>query len=163
MVTAGGSHEPGLSAFVGVAVVPMDREVVTGPQTVIIEAAHIAHIGDATSTHVPEAATVIDGAGKYLMPGLCDMHVHLACRDADPAHLVLYLAEGTTTVRSLSGDGRNIAWRDRVAAGELLGPTILTSGPTIVGPVDGELPDGPPVPAIAPTSSVEEAASTKPI
>jgi hypothetical protein len=85
------------------------------------------------------------------------MHVHLVFRDVDPAHLVLYLAEGVTTVRSLSGDARNIVWRDRVAAAELVGPTILTSGPTITGPVDLTPPDGLPALPIAQIETIEQA------
>jgi imidazolonepropionase-like amidohydrolase len=157
MVATTASNDPGLTAFVNVAVVPMDREGVMNERTVLVESTRISEIGDAAETAIPEGASVIDGTGMYLMPGLCDMHVHLVFRDVDPAHLVLYLAEGVTTVRSLSGDARNIGWRDRVAAGELVGPTILTSGPTMTGPIDVELPAGLPALPVIEIETVDDA------
>lgn len=155
--SAGRSPRRSVTAIVNVAVVPMDREVVLSAQTVIVESGRISSIGGVGETPIPDAATVIDGTGMYVMPGLCDMHVHLVFRDVDPAHLVLYLAEGVTTVRSLSGDARNLEWRDRVSSGELVGPTILTCGPTIAAPVADTLPDDLPALPIAQMRTVEQA------
>ncbi|MDA9982629.1 hypothetical protein N9H39_07825 [Gammaproteobacteria bacterium] len=69
------------------------------------------------------------------MPDLADMHVHLELRDDDPRSLLLYLAEGSTTVRSLTGRDLNLQWRDKVLQGELEGPTILTAGSALFGTV----------------------------
>lgn len=156
MIAGGPSPGLGATAFRNVAVVPMDREVVLSDQTVIVESGRVSELGPAAQTPIPDEATVVEGTGLHLMPGLCDMHVHLVFRDTDPAHLVLYLAEGVTTVRSLSGDHRNVEWRDRVASGDLIGPTILTSGPTITGPVDLTPPDGLPALPIAQIETVEQ-------
>jgi len=76
---------------------------------------------------VPPAALRVDGRGRFLMPGLADMHVHLF----DSGDLLLYLAHGVTTIRNLGGYGSAdsiLEIRREVAAGERLGPTIFTSG-----------------------------------
>src|SRR6266513_64505 len=63
-------------AFVNVNVVPMDSERVIADQTVLVKGGLITAIGPAQKVKVPAAALRIDGRGKYLMPGLADMHVH---------------------------------------------------------------------------------------
>src|SRR5258707_600479 len=83
-------------ACIGVAVVPLDRERVLEAQTVLIEGDRIRAVGPASSLVVPKGARVIDGKGRYLLPGLADMHTHLV-REED---LALYLARGVTTVRN---------------------------------------------------------------
>lgn len=142
-------------AVVDVELVPMDAERVVPHQTVVIRAGMIDQVGPVSDTVVPGGATVVDGAGTHLAPGLADMHVHLAFRQPDPRHLVLYLAEGTTTVRALSGASMNAEWRSQVESGELAGPTILTSGPTIIGPVD--VPPDLPVVPLSQVRSAEDA------
>src|SRR4051812_42412989 len=64
-------------AFVNVNVVPMDRERILEGQTVIVRDGRIAEIAPASKAKVPAGALSVDGRGKYLMPGLADMHVHL--------------------------------------------------------------------------------------
>ncbi len=124
----------------GATVITMDDERVVERGTVVIDEGRLTAVGPAGEVPIPTDATVIDAVGAFLMPGLCDMHTHLGMRDADPGHLVLYLAEGVTTVRSMSGSPANAEWRDRVAAGDLVGPTIFTAGPTIVGGLEDEDP-----------------------
>ncbi|HZS41731.1 MAG TPA: amidohydrolase family protein [Polyangia bacterium] len=121
-----------VTAFVGVAVVPLDRERVLEAQTVLVRGDRIVAVGPRASVAVPAGARVIDGRGRWLMPGLVDAHAHLV-READ---LQLYLARGVTAVRNMFGAPIHLAWRARIAAGELLGPTIYTAGPI----VDGESP-----------------------
>jgi imidazolonepropionase-like amidohydrolase len=120
--------EPAI-AFVGVNVVPMDREAVLAGQTVVVRGDRIVALGPAAEVVVPEDATRVDGAGRWLMPGLADMHVHTWTPDDFP----LFLANGVTTVRNMFGSALQLEWRRQVAAGELLGPTILTAGPIIDG------------------------------
>jgi imidazolonepropionase-like amidohydrolase len=124
------------TAFVNVNVIPMDTEQVLENQTVLVENDRITAIGPAAEIAVPDDAEVIEGNGAYLMPGLADMHVHLDF-DPDPASLQLYLANGVTTLRSLNTLPEHLEWRDQVNNGDLLGPTIYSSGRTIVG-VPGE-------------------------
>ena len=120
--------EPAL-AFVGVSVVPMDREAVLAGQTVVVRGDRIVALGPAGEVAVPDDARRIDGTGRWLMPGLADMHVHTWSSDDFP----LFLANGVTTVRNMFGSAMQLEWRRQVAAGELLGPTILTAGPIIDG------------------------------
>ncbi|MDH3303524.1 MAG: amidohydrolase family protein, partial [Acidimicrobiia bacterium] len=75
--------------------------------------------------------------------------------DPDPGHLALYLAEGTTLVRALSGSATNARWRDQVIAGKLTGPTILTSGPTIIGGIEGSADELADLPIVQPGSVAE--------
>ncbi len=118
-------------AFVDVTVVSMNTEHVTTDQTVIVRDGRIDEIGPASQITVPKDAMVIEGRGKYLMPGLADMHVHL---DTDtPGMLVVFLANGVTTVRNMWGTPDILAWRQQVEEGELLGPTIYTTGPILDG------------------------------
>ena len=119
-------------AFVDVNVVPMDGERVLRRQTVIVRGGRIARMGAAGSVRVPGAAIRIEGRGRYLMPGLADMHVHLEYFDRE-TQLLLFLANGVTAVRSMDGRPNILSWRERIADGTLLGPTIYTAGAILEG------------------------------
>ena len=132
----------GAVAFVDVTVVPMDRERALPHQTVVVEGGRVVSLGPAAGVRVPAGAARVDGRGRFLMPGLVDMHAHLAPGTeslADPAgrQLALYLATGFTTVRSLGIAPQNgpaaLALRDRVARGEALGPTLVVASPSVNG------------------------------
>ena len=118
-------------AFVEVNVVPMDRERIIEKQTVIVQDGSITEIGPASKLQVPPDALQIDGHGRYLMPGLADMHVHLSHENED--ELVLFLANGVTTVRNMWGVLLHLEWRKRINDGDLLGPTIYTTGSILDG------------------------------
>jgi imidazolonepropionase-like amidohydrolase len=125
-------------AFVNVNVLPFDRERILAAQTVVIRDGRIAEIGPAAKTKVPAGALQIDGRGKYLMPGLADMHVHLFPGAGQPDDLAsqqlqLFLANGVTTIRNMIGKPEHLRLRERVAKGELLGPSIYTAGPPLLG------------------------------
>ena len=125
-------------AFVNVTVIPMDRERSLENQTVIVRDGRVSQLGPAAQIKVPEGARRIDGKGKYLMPGLADMHVHLgpgAGIDNDPAAqlMTILLANGVTTVRGMIGNPGHVTLRDRVARGEVLGPAIYASSPPMLG------------------------------
>src|SRR5215207_1200349 len=70
-------------AIVDVNVVPMDRERVVESQTVVVQDGKIAAIGARSAAQIPAGATIIDGKGKYLIPGLIDMHVHVRSAELD--------------------------------------------------------------------------------
>lgn len=82
---------------------------------------------------------ILDAKGKYLMPGLWDMHMHFGGGDSlineNKNLLPLFLAYGITTVRDAAADisPSVLQWRDEIAAGKLLGPSIFTSGPKLEG------------------------------
>jgi imidazolonepropionase-like amidohydrolase len=125
------------TAFIGVNVLPMDKEGVLADQTVVVAEGKIASIAPAAKAQVPAGAVKVDGTGKYLMPGLGELHAHIpggTAPDADIERtLFLYVANGVTTIRGMLGDPRHLVYRERVAKGEVLGPRIYTSGPSFSG------------------------------
>ena len=125
-------------------------------RTVVIAGDRIASISQAPP---PNDARVIDGRGKFLIPGLCDMHVHLAGVSADPKWskatlLPLLIANGVTTVRDMGGDLAALqSWRKEIADGKLIGPRIYSPGPML----DGGKSDPPALRAISTPNEGREA------
>lgn len=130
------SQEP-VVAFVDVHVIPMNREGVLDHQTVVVRGNRIASVGPVAQIHLVDGATVIDGRGKYLMPGMGEMHAHLPNPGAEPELtenvLFLYVANGVTTVRGMQGALPQLDLKARLARGELLGPRLWVSGPPLTG------------------------------
>ena len=135
-------NEPGATAFTGVTVLPMTGAPSLHEQTVLVREGRIAAIAPAASLPVPPDATVIDGHGKFLMPGLCDMHVHMYGRRGEPLseaemlkrsreYLYLFLCRGVTTVRNMAGIPLHLRMRAEVADGSTIGPRIFTAGPIL--------------------------------
>jgi len=125
-------------AFVNVNVIPMDRERVLRNQTVIVSEGTITAIGDAKRVKVPSGAQVVDGAGKFLIPGLADMHVHLFSDDEFPDALAedefkVMIAYGVTTIRLMIGTPEQLVLREKSAKGEILAPTIFAASPHLTG------------------------------
>ena len=117
--------------FTGVSVIPMDREEVLANQTVIVENGRITYVGGPRPAAT--GATVIDGRGKFLMPGIAEFHAHVPSGgQAIHAHRVLslYALAGVTTARGMLGAPMHLALRDSIAAGQVFGPRLLTSGPS---------------------------------
>jgi len=141
----------GTYAIVNVTVVPMDRDGHLADQNVIVRDGAIVAMGPAARTPVPAGATRIEGRGRYLMPGLAEMHAHVPPQ-ADQAQwtedvLFLYAANGVTFARSMLGAPHHIAMRARAEAGEIVSPRIYTSGPSLNGnsvatPEDGRRAKG---------------------
>jgi len=123
-------------AFVGVNVIPMDRERVLEDQTVIVEDGRIIRIGPADQVEVPAGAERIDGAGRYLIPGLGEMHAHVppeGTRAQMERVLFLYLSNGVTTARGMLGQPAHLTLRADIEAGDVLSPRLYTSGPSLNG------------------------------
>jgi hypothetical protein len=112
-----------------VAVIPMDTERVLEHQTVIVRDGKIAALGSASDTKIPDGAQIVDGKGRFLLPGLADMHTHLG----RPADLLVYLARGVTLVRNMWGAPIHLQWRELIARGQIRGPEIVTAGPIVDG------------------------------
>ncbi len=123
----------GAIAFVDVNVLPMHDDVVLANYTVIVEGERIARVGPAVAVEVPEGATVIDGSGMWLIPGLGEMHAHVPAGDAAEQVLFLYLSQGVTTARGMLGQPAHLEMRERLASGELIGPRLYTTGPSLNG------------------------------
>ena len=132
-----------VTAFVGVNVIPMDRDRVLRDQTVIVLDGRIAEIGPARSVVIPEGAQRVDGKSKYLMPGLVDMHTHLLS-DGDEFpdsiaedELRVMVANGVTTVRFMIGTPELLELRKRSAAGQIIAPQIYVASPHLTGREQG--------------------------
>jgi imidazolonepropionase-like amidohydrolase len=119
----------GAFAVVDVTVVPMDAERRLEHQTVVVVDGLIAELGPVASVTLPEGMERLDGRGRFLAPGLHDMHVHAWNEDG----LLLFVANGVTTVRNMWGSPMQLSWKSRVEAGELLGPHMITAGPLMDG------------------------------
>lgn len=97
---------------------------VTKGATVIVNGNRIAAVGAERKVTVPKNAEVIDAKGKFLMPGLWDMHVHLS-----PGSGLMYVAAGVTSVRDLANDTDSLlAMKKSVETNDEIGPRIVMSG-----------------------------------
>jgi imidazolonepropionase-like amidohydrolase len=107
--------------------------------TVIVAGQKITQLGKSSSTPVPKSAITVDATGKFLIPGLWDMHVHEIFGEWIPAEEeitpALFVINGVTGVRDMGGDLEQLKqWRSRIAAGDLIGPRMIISGPMLDGP-----------------------------
>ena len=118
----------GAVAIQNVTVIPMtDRGPLAG-QTVIVRGGRIAAIGPASTVRVPAGAATVDGKGKYLIPGLFEMHGHMSKTRASA--LGLYVVHGVTTLRDQGSEHAEVLrWRREVRAGTRVGPRMLIAGP----------------------------------
>jgi imidazolonepropionase-like amidohydrolase len=127
-----------VTAVVDTSVIPMDTERVLTHHTVLVRDGRITWVGPAAAAEIPAGAARIDGRDRFLLPGLADMHVHIApgagqADDAAGRVLRLLLAHGVTTVRSMIGHPTHLALRAGVSDGTVLGPTIVAAGPPLWG------------------------------
>ncbi len=122
--------------FVHVNVIPMDGEVVLPDQVVVTKDGKIIAMGDAQRVSHDRNALVINGAGKYLIPGLAEMHGHVPpIDDLGPMKdvLSLFLVNGITTVRGMLGHPRHLELREQIEKGQFMAPNFYTTGPSFNG------------------------------
>lgn len=121
-------------AFVNVTVIPMDRERALPGHVVVVQGGRISAMGPVGRIEVPADATLIDGRGKFLMPGLAEMHAHIPPGNPPDTTiqrvLSLFALNGVTTIRGMLGSPVHLGWRDRAAKREILSPRIWTTGPS---------------------------------
>lgn len=132
--TVAHAQSSAVTVITGVTVIPMDRETTIPNQTVIVEGGRITHVGAARTA--PANATLVDGTGKFLIPGIAEMHAHVPSgAQAVHAHrtLSLYALAGVTTARGMLGAPMHLAVRDSIARGQRIGPRLFTSGPSFNG------------------------------
>jgi predicted amidohydrolase len=114
-------------------------DVTGGPSrtnaTVVVRGNRIASIGATDSVATPVGAQIVEGRGKFLIPGLWDMHVHAAWRETAEPYGELFVANGVTGVRDMWGDLAVIRdWRARVADRDGRRPRIVAAGNLVDGP-----------------------------
>lgn len=120
-------------AFVNFTIIPMtDTVSVLTEHTIIVDEGIIVDIGPRSTTPVPDKAYLIEGDGRYIIPGLADMHAHILKRE----DAILELANGVTTIRNMNGEPWHISFRDsilnrqaRIFDTKISSPHIYTSGP----------------------------------
>jgi imidazolonepropionase-like amidohydrolase len=130
-------QQTGVVVFENVNVIPMDTERVLENRTVIVRNGRIESVA-AASAQVPQDAIRVDGTGRYLIPGLAEMHGHIPnMTDANAQFvedvLFLYVAAGATTVRGMQGNPTQAGLRSRIESGDLIGPRLILSSRPVSG------------------------------
>jgi cytosine/adenosine deaminase-related metal-dependent hydrolase len=117
---AGTPHSAPPIAITDTTVIPMDSERVLEHVTVVVENGKITQVGPAASTVIPAQASLIDGRGKFLIPGLADMHSHVDRKEMLP----LFLAAGVTTTLNMGLTSPQFITQTRadLEQGKLAGP-----------------------------------------
>lgn len=122
--------------FRNVNVIPMDKNEVLRGQDVVVKGGVITAMGASSTVKYNKDAQLVDGKGKYLMPGLAEMHAHVPpVDDIEPMKEVvrLFALAGVTTIRGMLGHPRHIELRNKIQSGEIVGPRFITSGPSFNG------------------------------
>jgi imidazolonepropionase-like amidohydrolase len=131
------AQSPEIVAFTNVTVVTMDGNRVTANQHVVVTKDRITAVGPADATTIPAGAIRVDGRGKFVMPGLAEMHGHVPAAPQPKALiddvLFLYVANGVTTVRGMLGAPDHLALREAARRGEVLAPNLYLAGPSFNG------------------------------
>ncbi len=122
--------------FRNATLITMDEAGVLERHDLLVQDGRIARIAPAGGIAAPEGATAIDATGRFLVPGLAEMHAHVPGPQVPGQAedvLALYVAHGLTTVRGMLGHPSHLELRRRIEDGELLGPRLFTSGPSVNG------------------------------
>jgi imidazolonepropionase-like amidohydrolase len=130
----GAGPGPGLApqplVLSGVTVIDATGTAAQPGMTVVIAGGRIANVGKTGQVTVPSGSRLVDASGKYLIPGLWDMHVHWYDRSSLP----LFTVNGVTGIRIMCGFPLHLQWRTEIAAGRLVGLRLVLAGPIIDGP-----------------------------
>ncbi|MEM7247027.1 MAG: amidohydrolase, partial [Acidobacteriota bacterium] len=124
------------TVFLGANVLPMDRERVLENHDVFVKDGRIVAVHPTRTARAGKKAQVIKAQGKYLMPGVSEMHGHYpqeADSELTQSFLFLYVANGVTLVRGMQGGPQHLPLRDAVAKGEVIGPRLLVCAPMLHG------------------------------
>ena len=120
-----------------VNVIPMTSDGVLANQSVVIREDEIYRIAPSSEVSKGSKSTIIDGTGKYLIPGIAEMHAHIPRPGPGPDRvketLLLYLSNGITTIRGMLGHPSHLELRKKIVEGSVLGPRIYTSSPSMNG------------------------------
>jgi len=122
--------------FTSVNILPMDSDRVIMNQDVLVKNGKIVSISNTQKVKYAKNAIVINAKGKYLMPGLAEMHAHVPpIDDMQPMKdvLLLFVAHGITTIRGMLGHPKHLELRKQLKNGQITGPRLYTSGPSFNG------------------------------
>lgn len=114
-----------LTAVTNINVLSPDGQTMLPERTVIVDDGAIVSV--TLDGVIPTEANVIDGSGKYMIPGLVDSHAHLL---RSPNDLLLYVANGVTHIRDLGGPEERLQWREEIEQGRV-GPRLFVASPAI--------------------------------
>lgn len=136
-----GALASGVVAFKHANVIAMTSDSVLTDVTVLVRDGRIAAVGELSAEAIPPGARVIDASGKFLIPGLADMHTHLfsdedAPDSVAPLELGVMLANGVTTIRLMIGTPEHLALRKEIEAGRVIGPQLWVASPQFTGRAD---------------------------
>src|SRR5688572_9833325 len=140
-----GALARGTFAITDVSVIPMTADTVLAGSTVLVRDGRIAAVGPGRTVRIPAGARRIDGRGKYLIPGLADMHTHLFSDDAvpdsvAPDELGVMVANGVTAIRLMIGTPEHLRLRREIIAGRIIGPQLWVASPHFAGkPYDNSI------------------------
>lgn len=111
-----------------VSILTMESDTALTRHALIVDGEEIVWMGPSAELQVPPRASVIDGGGRFLLPGLADLHVHIQAID-----LPLFLYNGITAVREMNGAPAHIALRDSIARGLRIGPRMVVTSALLAG------------------------------
>ncbi len=128
----------GTFAITEVTVVPMTSDTLLAGSTVLVRDGRIAAVGPSGSVKLPKDARRVDGKGRYLIPGLADMHTHLYSDDEAPDSVAPYelgvmVANGVTTARLMIGTPEHLVLRRELIEGRIVGPQLWVASPQFTG------------------------------
>lgn len=129
-LTAQGPQPPGSVAIVGATVIDATGAAEQNDTTIVVVGAQIVALGPAAEITVPRGARIVDGRGKFVIPGLWDMHVHVFQDEYVP----LFLVNGVTGIRHMGAAPIHYRWRQQLLDGQLDGPRMLVASRIIDGP-----------------------------
>ncbi len=133
-----GALTPGTWAITGATVITMRGDSVLRDATLLVRDGRIAAVGRRADVRVPREARVVDGRGRYVIPGLADMHAHLYADEwvpdsVAPYELGVMVAQGITAVRLMIGTPTHLALRREVQTGKTVGPQLWVASPQLSG------------------------------
>jgi imidazolonepropionase-like amidohydrolase len=131
---AAGSQSESSIAIRGVTVVDVTGGPSRPDQTLLISGNRIIAVGSSRDVRVPKGARIVDAPGKYVIPGLWDLHTHVT--NFGRSSLALLIANGVTGIRDMGAIHfvQAKAWRDSIARGLILGPRMRIASPVVENP-----------------------------